>query len=91
MNRPIIPFDEDLNCRGCGSDSVCKNKCDRFYELLHAMVDIQSQHQKLQTLQDRNEYSDDQELEALGIILSSLSDQACTAVSSACLYDVTKN
>ena len=86
MNRPIIPFDEDLNCRGCGSDSGCKKKCDSFYELMHAMVDIQ-----LQTLQDGNQISDNQELNALGNILSPLSDQACKVVSNACLYDVIKN
>ena len=86
MSRPIIPFDEDLNCALCRTDSQCIMKCEAFYGLMHAMTNIQSQHQKLQALQELNQYSDDQELQALEIILSSLSNQACTVVSSACMH-----
>ena len=83
MDKPIIPLDEDLleDCRLCGSDSNCTLRCETFFELMDNLVNIQSQHQKLQALEELNQYSDDQELQAIGIILSHLSDQACAAVS----------
>ena len=75
----IIPFEAALNCTRCGNNEECTQRCETFYQLMHAMTDVHSQYEKLEALKAEN--SDDQELEVLSIILNRLSEQACTVVS----------
>ena len=79
MNMSIIPFEAALNCTRCSSDKGCRERCDTFYKLMHAMTDVHSQYEKLEALKAEN--SDDQEIEILNTILNRLSEQACTVVS----------
>ena len=72
MDKFIIPFEAALNCTSCGSVTGCRKRCDTFYKLMHAMVDIHSQYEKLQKLAMKEENSDDQELEVLSTIMNRL-------------------